>query len=174
MRGKTGLVGVLALVLAGSMAYARSGAIVVSAGLESTQEVPAVASPARGRFVALIDDHERAVAFELTYSGLQADVRQAHIHFAQRNVNGGIMVWLCGTATNPGPTGTQVCPQAGRISGVITPGHVQAVLPQGIAEGDFDDFIRALRSGLAYANVHTAQSPGGEIRGQIRPGAGHR
>jgi hypothetical protein len=30
-----------------------------------------------------------------------------------------------------------------------------------------------LRAGVAYANVHTTVSPGGEIRGQIQPGHGH-
>ena len=33
----------------------------------------------------------------------RAPSTQAHIHFAQRSVNGGISVWLCETATNPSP-----------------------------------------------------------------------
>jgi hypothetical protein len=39
---------------------------------------------------------------------------------------------------------------------------------------DFDALVRALRSGLTYANVHTQQSPVGEIRGQIRGEGGDR
>jgi hypothetical protein len=43
---------------------------------------------------------------------------------------------------------------------------------QGVAAGEFEEFIAAIRSGNAYANVHSTQSPGGEIRGQLKPGAG--
>jgi hypothetical protein len=38
----------------------------------------------------------------------------------------------------------------------------------GIAAGEFDEVLRAIRSGNTYANVHTNKHPGGEIRGQIR------
>jgi CHRD domain len=44
---------------------------------------------------------------------------------------------------------------------------------QQIAAGEFAEVVALIRKGLAYANVHTAASGGGEIRGQIRPGAGH-
>jgi hypothetical protein len=145
----------------------------VSAHLQPSHEVPAVSSPAEGRFSAEIDAAAGEVTYELTFSGLQANVTQSHIHFAQPNVNGGIMVWLCGTATNPGPAGTQTCPQSGTITGTIHAADIQTLSTQGIATGEFDEFVAALRDGLAYANVHTAQSPGGEIRGQIRRGGGH-
>jgi hypothetical protein len=145
-----------------------------SASLEPRNEVPAVSSPARGEFQAVIDDASESVEYTLTYDNLQANITQAHIHFAQPNVNGGIMVWLCGTSDGtpptPGPMGTQVCPQSGMISGVITAANVVAINAQGIAPGEFDEFASAVRSGFAYANVHTAQSPGGEIRGQVKPG----
>ena len=38
---------------------------------------------------------------------------------------------------------------------------------QGIAPGDFDAIIEAMRAGHAYANIHTTSFPSGEIRGQI-------
>jgi hypothetical protein len=56
---------------------------------------------------------------------------------------------------------------------VIHGANIQNVPTQGVAPGDFDELVAAIRNGLAYANVHTAQSPGGEIRGQIRRGNGH-
>ena len=36
-----------------------------------------------------------------------------------------------------------------------------------LALGDFDALVRAIRTGEAYANMHTATFPSGEIRGQI-------
>ena len=123
-------------------------------------------SPA-GRFGPKIARDRQSIAYTLSYNGLQGQVRQAHIHVAQQNVNGGIVVWLCGSATNPGPAGTQVCPQTGMVTGTIAPGDVQAVGTQQIAAGDLQEVIDAPRAGLAYVNVHTDLSPGGEIRGQV-------
>ena len=144
----------------------------VHANLEPSNEVPAVSSPASGHFSAVINEDTESIDWELTFEGLQATITQSHIHFAQPNVNGNIVVWLCGTATNPGPSGTQVCPQSGTISGVITGSNIQNQPTQGIAPGEFDELVAAIQRGLAYANVHTSQSTGGEIRGQIRQGAG--
>ena len=33
--------------------------------------------------------------------------------------------------------------------------------------GQFADVVRAIRTGNAYANIHTAKFGGGEIRGQV-------
>jgi hypothetical protein len=141
----------------------------VQADLAPAHEVPSVSSPAaEGKFTAEIDTVANEISFEMTFSGLQANVTQSHIHFGQPRVNGGIVIWLCGTATNPGPAGTQTCPQSGTITGTIHGTDIQNVPAQGIATGDFDEIVAAIRAGLAYANIHTAQSPGGEMRGQIR------
>jgi len=37
-----------------------------------------------------------------------------------------------------------------------------------ILAGELADVIAAICAGVAYANVHTTLSPGGEIRGQIK------
>ena len=37
----------------------------------------------------------------------------------------------------------------------------------GVRNDELNELIRALRAGVAYANVHTDQFPGGEIRGQL-------
>ena len=100
---------------------------------------------------------------------------QSHIHVAQRAVNGSVVIWFCQTTTNPGPAGTQTCPQSGTITGTATAANVVAgsIAPQQLTAGDLAEVIRAIRGGVAYANVHTNLSPGGEIRGQIRASHKH-
>jgi len=141
----------------------------VHARLQSFQEVPAVSSPARGHFRAHLDRQTQTLYYELSYEGLEGDVTQSHIHFAQKGVNGSIVVFLCSNLGN-GPANTQLCPAApATISGTISAADVGAgAAAQGIVAGDFDELIRAIREDVTYANVHSTKFPGGEIRGQIR------
>jgi hypothetical protein len=134
------------------------------AGLIGYQEVPAVSTLATGSFRAeLIDDN--TLQYELTFSASElGTVTQSHIHFGQRSVNGAIVVFLCSNLGN-GPAGTQACPTSGTISGTITSANVLGA--QGIAAGEFNELVRALRAGVAYANVHSTTFGGGEFRGQI-------
>ena len=170
--------GLLAVVLAigGAAGHAQPAVDVVSAVLSGDQEVPLVSSTAQGGFRAEIDETTEEVRYELTYSGLTTTVRQAHIHIAQPFASGAIMVWLCDSATNPAPAPVDVdpCPLgAGTVTGTIKASDVgTGSSAQGVAPGEFAEFVAALRGGYAYVNVHTAQSPGGEIRGQIKPGEG--
>lgn len=168
---KLAILTALSVVLA---APAIARAELIAARLTGLHEVPSVATVARGEFRARINRDDQSIDYELTYEGLQGMVRQAHIHFAERHVNGSIVVWLCGTASNPGPAGTQLCPQTGTITGTITAADVIAAsnASQQVNAGDLDRVIAAIRGRAAYVNVHTDLSPGGEIRGQIR--ASHR
>lgn len=136
--------------------------------LRSFNEVPSIVSPAQGRFKAWADRASGTINYELSFAGLEGNVTMAHIHIGQRGVNGGIMVWLCGTATNPGPAGTPLCPPSGSVGGTISSASVQAVAAQGIAANDFAKFSAAVRAGVAYVNVHSTRYPGGELRGQLR------
>jgi CHRD domain len=142
-------------------------------------EVPSVSTVARGRFELRIRDDR--IDYTLAYSGLEGAVSQAHIHFAQAGVNGGITAWLCeATATSPQPSFTTQCPQSGTVTGTILPANVlntpggptPPAASQGIAEGEFAEFVRAIRAGFTYANVHSAKFPGGEIRTQIKARGG--
>src|SRR5947209_11946567 len=94
------------------------------------QEVPAVSTGATGEFRAEISRDGSAIDWELSFSGLQAPVTQAHIHVGQRSVIGGIVIWLCQTATNPAPASvtalTQTCPQSGTITGTAAAANVVA------------------------------------------------
>jgi CHRD domain len=145
----------------------------IKTSLTGFEEVPAISTEGNGTFKASLSRSGTELRYVLRYADLEGgNPTQAHLHFAQKSVNGGIVAWLCGTTANPGPAGTQVCPASpsGTISGTITAANVVGPAPpntQGFAAGEFDELVRALRAGVAYANVHTATFPGGEIRGQL-------
>jgi hypothetical protein len=140
--------------------------------LTGFQEVPVVSTEGEGKFSAEV--RRDRIDYRLRWEDLEGDVTQAHIHLGQRDVNGGITVWLCGNPTagpppiTP-PAGTQRCPltDPGRISGTITEAHVVGPMGQGITAGEFDELLHAIRAGVTYANVHTSTFGGGEIRAQL-------
>ena len=164
----TTLVGALALL---AMFPAPAPAVAqeaVRATLRGFEEPPSISTTGRGKFHATISDDQTSIEYELSYSGLEGEVRQAHIHLGQRGVNGGISIWLCQTETNPDPTGlSPTCPQEGTVTGVVSADNVIGPGGQGIAAGELAEVLRAIRNGVTYANVHSSLRPGGEIRGQI-------
>jgi hypothetical protein len=161
----------LALAVTTGAALA-NGPRVLRADLSGDEEVPAVSTTGKGQLRLFVYPEQTTISYELSYSGLQADATQAHIHFGQPAVNGGISVFLC-TNLNNGPAGTQACPlRSGTISGTITAASVLGPDAQGIAPGEIDALVDALRQQLTYVNVHSTRWLGGEIRGQIGNGRG--
>lgn len=136
------------------------------ATLYGYQEVPAVSTTGFGDFRAkLVND--TTLHYVLRYADIEGAVTTAsHVHFGQRGVAGGVTFFLCGGGVKPACT-----PTAGVFEGDITPADVVSSLgatAQGIEPGSFDEILRAMRAGVAYANIHTTPRwPGGEIRGQI-------
>jgi hypothetical protein len=164
-----------AAALGSAFLLAQGGPSQFHATLESTNEIPAVSSTAAGTFTATLQNNGTELAYEFSYSGLSGPPTQAHIHFGQKFANGAVVYWICGSATNPPQGGTvTICPQAkdGKVTGIIRAANIVAATTQGITAGDFAEVIAAIRDGNTYANIHTAQSPAGEARGQLRPGAG--
>jgi hypothetical protein len=167
-------VAILAAALLSLPAAAAHGTNVFHAVLTGYQEVPSVSSKADGVFEARINSDGNSVDYTLAYEGLQADVLMAHIHFAQRSVNGPIVVWLCGTTAQPGPAGTTTCPgRSGTVRGTFTGSNILSSATQQLSSGELAELLDAMRSGVAYVNIHSTVSPGGEIRGQVHPGPAH-
>ena len=77
-------------------------------------------------------------------------------------------MFLCTNLGN-GPAGTQASPAAGgTIGGTIGPADVGAgAAANGIAAGEFDESVSAIRAGATYVNVHSVVRPGGEVRAQL-------
>lgn len=159
--------GALALAAFASYGLADSGkdkGKVKSIRMSSYQEVPSVSTSGNGKFQAKIKGS--TIEFKLTYSGLSGSAAAAHIHFGQVGVNGGIAAFLCGGGSKPAcPSGT-----SGTVTGTIVTSDVIGPASQGIAAGEINELIAAMRAGFTYANVHTANFPNGELRGQIKPG----
>lgn len=171
------LVGAIGLLGVGSFATAGRGGTTFTAELSGYDEVVggpgagstgSVSTLARGTFRARLADDPQRLEFTLSYDGIEGGaVTQAHPHLAQRHVGGNIFTFLCG---GPKPA----CPATeGTVTGTILASDIGGPAEQGVEPGAFDEFVRALRAGAVYVNVHSPLFPEGEIRGQIDHGPGN-
>jgi hypothetical protein len=171
MRRRSVLAGValvLGALLVVSIAVASGGKKNFNArGLNGYEENLDVSTVASGSFKASVDEDAQTITYELSYSGLEGDVQQAHIHFGKPAINGGISLFLCSNLGN-GPAGTPACPQSGTVSRTVPASDIVGPIPQGIEAGNLSELVAAMRAGHAYANVHSTKWPGGEIRAQIK------
>ena len=138
--------------------------------LTGYEEVPALSTTGTGTFRAMINPSGTEISYRVTFSGLESAITQSHIHFENATNNGAIVVFLCTNGTPPVGFVVQACPTgtSGTIEGTLQEDDVTALAAaQGIAAGEFDEFVRAIRADATYVNVHTTGRPGGEIRGQI-------
>lgn len=165
---------VVGAVTAVAVAGGRGG---FEAKLTGAGEVPFVSTEGDAQFKARLNRAGDTIEWTLKYADLSGTPTQAHIHLGQRFANGGVVLFFCTNLAPPaGVPAPQACPAGpATISGEWTAADVVAVTAQGIAgPADFDEVVGAMRHGVTYANVHTEQSPTGEIRGQVRGnGRGH-
>ncbi len=134
------------------------------AALRGYSEVPAISSTGMGRFTARVSEDGSAIDYQLSYAGLEGTATASHIHIGQKDVNGGVIAFLCGGGGKP------ACPIEGEVTGTITAADVAGPAAQGIAPGEFAELLRAIDAGVTYVNVHSTKHPGGEIRGQVKGG----
>src|SRR5262245_27367063 len=137
------------------------------ASLNGYHETPSISTEAFGEFDATLVDPEM-LHFVLSYSGLEGgNAAVAHVHFGQVGLAGNVSFFFCGGGGKPAcPSSTQAT-----IEGDVAAADVLGPTNQGIAPGEFDEIVRAMQAGHAYANVHTPAFPAGEIRGQINNAA---
>ncbi|WP_134703028.1 CHRD domain-containing protein [Ammoniphilus sp. YIM 78166] len=126
------------------------------ARLRGSEEVPPVATAARGRSFFRLSRDGRRLRFILEVENIRR-ATEAHIHLGRRGENGPVVVFLFG------PIQRGVTVGRGVVRGTIT----RADLVGPLAGRSLAALIREMRRGNAYVNVHTVQNPPGEIRGQI-------
>ena len=133
------------------------------ADLRGRNEVPLTLSAGSGTLKLTVNEMDTSVHFVLRFSGLSGAAAVSHIHVGQRNVNGAVTVFFCGGGGRP------ACPasEPAVVEGDFTATDVLAIGTQQLEAGNLAKLLAAIRAGETYANVHTATSPGGEIRGQI-------
>jgi hypothetical protein len=170
LRTKVLLAAALAAVVSvGAMAMASGDGKVET--LTGFEEVPAISTSGSGSFQSSINDEAGEIYYGLTFGNLESAVTQAHIHFENRTNNGPIVVFLCSNLPSA-PAGTQPCPAGGgTVTGTIRATDIGGgAAAQGLDAGEFDEFVRALRAGATYVNVHSVDRPAGEIRAQLEDG----
>ena len=125
-------------MLAASSAIAEQ--VKMKAELSGAQEVPPTTSQGKGNADITFDTASKQLSWTVNYSGLSGPPTAAHFH---------------------GPA------EAGKNAGVAVPIPNQATSPVTGSHTLTDAQATDLLAGRYYVNVHTAASPGGEIRGQV-------
>jgi CHRD domain-containing protein/PEP-CTERM motif-containing protein len=154
MRTPYRLLGIALLALGAPVLPAAASLINFEAILNGASENPPNASPGIGVLDATFDDAALTLLVHETFSGLTAPASAAHIH---------------------------CCAALGTNAPVVL-NFIGQGFPTGVTSGTFDhtfnlatdligitstSFVSALFAGTTYGNIHDANFPGGEIRGQL-------
>jgi hypothetical protein len=126
----------------------RAQVVELRATLNAQQEVPASSSPASGSAIMLYDVGTNTFDLVVSISGMTNTATASHLHEAAAGSNGGVVTNLGGEAA------------------YVRSGSTLRATFRNVTHGG--DRLKLLQGG-AYYNIHSAQFPGGEIRGQLLP-----
>jgi hypothetical protein len=126
-------------LVCGSIA-AQAATVELKADLQASSEVPAKTSQGHGELTATLDTDSNELKYHVTYEGLTGPAVAAHFH-------------------GPAEAGVNAKPQVPVAKPLESPIEGKATLTPAQAKD--------LMDGKWYFNIHTAQNPGGEIRGQV-------
>jgi hypothetical protein len=134
-------VAILLWAVAAGAAFADT--VALKADLEPSSEVPPKTSHGHGALNATFDTSTKALKWTVTYEGLSGPATAAHFH-------------------GPAPVGQNANVQVPIAKDKLaSPINGSATLT--------DQQVTDLMGGQWYFNVHTAENPSGEIRGQVMP-----
>ena len=124
----------------GCLSAASAASVNFHATLDGKSEVPPNASTGSGDALATLDTSSKQLSYTITFMGLSGPATAAHFHGpAAPGANAGVAVPIGTNPTSP-------------VTGSVT-----------LTDAQMAD----LQAGKWYANVHTAENKGGEIRGQM-------
>ena len=129
---------------------------IYDAPLSGENEVPAVQSSATGlaEFTPPVND---TIKYRINITGISG-ATGAHIYSGQAGANGEVVADLLTETTKNRDTSY----------GMTIRGNLSDSSLKGPMQGKtLADLVAAMDSGETYVNIHTAQNPNGEIRGQI-------
>ncbi|MFC4499494.1 MULTISPECIES: CHRD domain-containing protein [Streptomyces] len=128
---------------------AKSPAVSLVARLDGAQEVPTPGGPAvgdkDGRAVALVKVKGDRVTFALSWQGIGAPTL-GHVHEGKAGANGAVKTGLFTTAM---------------------PAGVHSAAGQTVTDAALAERLRTDPGGF-YVNLHSAEFPGGAVRGQLK------
>ena len=128
------------LVVAAFGAFADEQPVQLKADLDGAHEVPPTQTSGKGKLEGALNRTTKELNYTVTYQGLSGPATAAHFHGpADPTKNAGVVVPLKAPLDSP---------------------------VKGSAKLD-DKQIGELMANNWYVNVHTAQNPNGEIRGQV-------
>jgi len=132
-----------ALIVLALSAPAGATTFVANVSLDGAQA--GTASPGTGSATLTLDDVANTLNVSITFTGLTGTTTDAHIH---------------------------CCALPGANAGVVIP--FNPPFPLGVTFGSMNNTfaisatnVNNVKSGLSYINIHTTNTPAGEIRGQI-------
>ena len=135
--------------------------------LSGYEEVPAVSTSAGAQFDATISNDGTEINWELSYSALEGSYHA--VAYPRRP--GGRQRRHLGVPLQQSrqpPRGHAGMPRrSGDDLRHHHRGHVIGPGGQGVAAGQLDELIAAMRAGATYVNIHSTTWPGGEVRSQI-------
>jgi len=127
------------------------------AQLSGQNEEPSVESSATGEAEFTVPANG-TMKYRVNITGL-SNASAAHIHSGAEGENGDILADLLNTPTSK---------DKDTAYGMILRGNLSDSSLKGPMQGKtLDDLAAEMDSGKIYANVHTAEHPDGEIRGQL-------
>ena len=128
--------------IASTAAISRAQQVFV-ANLSGAQEAPAVTTVGKGVCQAILNAAQTQITVNCRYSGLSSGANGAHIHGSASVGEGAPVLFDFGTVSG--------------AAGTIAPAAITVTAQQ----------VADLRANKMYVDVHTANNPNGEIRGQL-------
>jgi len=167
------------LILPAPAAHADVIDLFATLSFANEMPTPPVPSTGTGSAHVVLDTTAQTLTVSATFSGLTGPAIAAHIHCCQTAFDVPPAVGVATTVPsfpgfplNMGTSGTYGPMTFDLTQPLIyntTPGGFLSMFPGGIPQAEAA-LTAGLESHLTYFNIHTANNPGGEIRGQLVPG----